>query len=49
LAKQLRDTLVALNALKRPERSVKDDLKRKRAERQAGVAKRSSGGEQQRG
>ena len=44
LAKQLRDTVNQLAAISKPEVSKSDDLKRKRAERQAVVAKRSAGG-----
>lgn len=44
LAKQLRDTLNQLAALHVPKGSVSDDLKTKRAVRQAGVAKRAAGG-----
>src|SRR5687768_11603291 len=42
LAKQLRDTLNQIAGLSVPEGSKSDDLKRKRAERQAGVAKRAA-------
>ncbi len=43
LAKQLRDTLNQLDSMAVPEGSKSDDLKRKRAERQARVAKRPTG------
>jgi hypothetical protein len=46
LAKQLRDTLKELAGIAVPEGSKTDDLKRKRAERQAGVAKRASRGDE---
>lgn len=45
LAKQLRDTVNELAALVVPEGSKTDELKRKRADRQARVAKRSAAGE----
>lgn len=48
LAKQLRDVLVQLSAMAKPEGSKTDELKRKRAERQARVAKRSAGSKQRR-
>ena len=44
LAKQLRDTLTQLSTLAKPEGSRSDELKRKRVERQAGVAKRAKSG-----
>ncbi len=43
LAKQLRDVLNQLASMPGEKRSVTDDLKAKRARRQAGVAKRASG------
>lgn len=43
LAKQLRDTLNQLSAIATPEKSVTDELKAKRAARQAEVANRAPG------
>lgn len=48
LAKQLRDVLTQLSQMAKPKGSVSDDLKAKRARRQAGVAKRAAGGVEQR-
>lgn len=48
LAKQLRDTLTQLSALAPVKESVSDDLKAKRAARQAEVAERAAGGKQRR-
>ena len=44
LVKQLRETLVQIDGLVTPKGSVTDDLKRKRAQRQASVQKRSASG-----
>lgn len=43
LAKQLRDVLVQLDSLAKPVGSKTDELKKRRADRQAGVAKRAAG------
>lgn len=48
LAKQLRDTLAVLATIKVPEGSKTDDLRRKRAERQASVQARAARRQQRR-
>lgn len=45
IAKQLRDVLMQIDSMAKPEGSKTDELKRKRAQREAGVAHRAATGD----